>query len=104
MYNLETLKSKIIKINDKLKDDGVILDGVFGSYARGDAKDDSDIDILYHLEDKFFKKYQGFIGFKKLDEIKQIVSNELKLKVDFAPKNNLTLVGKHYILKDIIYV
>ena len=104
MYNIETLKSKIIKINDKLKDDGVILDGIFGSYARGDAKGDSDIDILYHLEDNFFKKYQGFIGFKKLNEIKQIISDELKLKIDLAPKNNLTSVGEHYILKDIIYV
>jgi predicted nucleotidyltransferase len=64
----------------------------------------SDVDILYHLESSFFDKYSGFVGFKKLDEIKQYISKEIGKKVDLAPKNGLSNTAKKYILGDCIYV
>jgi predicted nucleotidyltransferase len=66
--------------------------------------DNSDVDILYHLEDSFLNNNLGFIGFKKLDEIKSFISKDIGLKVDFAPKNNLSKTAQKYILKDVIYV
>ncbi len=40
---LKELKSKIRKV---LKKHGVVRAGIFGSYARGEQKKNSDIDIL----------------------------------------------------------
>lgn len=49
-----------------LQNDGFIIDGIFGSYARNENLKDSDVDILYHLDKIFYDKYSGFIGFKKI--------------------------------------
>jgi predicted nucleotidyltransferase len=98
------LLDKIKSLKESLKVDGFIIDGVFGSYAREDYTQNSDLDILYHLEDNFYTKYDGFNGFKRLDEIKNLVSDTTKKKVDFAPKNNLSKTAQKYILKDIVYV
>lgn len=98
----------IVKILKELKSefqkDGFIIEGFFGSYARKEEKENSDIDILYSLKSSFYNKYSGFIGFKKLDEIKIEISKRLNKKVDLAPKNNLSKTAKKYILKDLKYV
>ena len=39
-----------------LQNDGFIIDGVFGSYARNEKLKDSDVDILYHLDKIFYDK------------------------------------------------
>lgn len=95
---------KIRSLKEVLKADGFIIDGIFGSYARKDFDDSSDVDILYHLNENFYIKYDGFSGFKKLDEIKEFIGSSIKKKVDFAPINNLSKTARKYILKDVIYV
>lgn len=87
-----------------LQNDGFIIDGIFGSYARNENIDSSDVDILYHLDAIFYDKYSGFIGFKKLDEIKKLISDKLGKKIDLAPKTNLSKTAKKYILNEVIYV
>lgn len=93
---------KILK--QQLKNDGFIIDGLFGSYVREESTENSDIDILYHLEKEFYAKYSGFIGFKKLDEIKNIISQSLGRNIDLAPKNNLSKTAQKYILSEVEYV
>ncbi|PHQ65925.1 MAG: nucleotidyltransferase [Sulfurimonas sp.] len=100
VYILDKIKS----LKSTLENDGFIIDGVFGSYARGENTKDSDVDILYHLNDIFYKKYNGFIGFKKLDEIKEYISKSLGKKIDLAPKTNLSKTATKYILDEVIYV
>jgi len=95
---------KIKHIKKELKENGFIIDGVFGSYARNEQTKNSDIDILYHLENKFLEKYEGFLGFKKLEEIKNYLRKKLNKNVDFAPIDNLSNTAKKYILKEVIYV
>lgn len=95
---------KIKSLKDTLKNDGFIIDGIFGSYARGEHTKDSDVDILYHLNDVFYSKYNGFIGFKKLDEIKEYISKSIGKKIDLAPKTNLSKTAKKYILDEVVYV
>jgi predicted nucleotidyltransferase len=98
-------KNDLLKIlKEQLKTDGFIIDGIFGSYARDENTDNSDIDILYHLEKEFYTKYSGFIGFKKLDEIKNLISTTLNKKIDLAPKNNLSKTAQKYILNEVEYV
>ena len=57
--NIEELKVKIIPI---LKRHGVIRAGVFGSVARGEARPDSDVDILVEMSRSY--DLLDFIGFK----------------------------------------
>jgi len=96
--------NKIKSLKNTLKDEGFIIDGIFGSFARGENTKNSDVDILYHLNDVFYKKYSGFIGFKKLDEIKKYISKSIGKKIDLAPKTNLSKTASKYILDEIIYV
>ena len=102
--NQDEIINSLKELNKTFESDGFVIDGLFGSYARGDFTSDSDIDLLYHLEKQFLAKYDGFIGFKKLNEVKKYIEKHLQKKVDLAPKNNLTKVGEKYILKDVIYV
>jgi len=94
--------NKLKTIKNILKKDGFIIDGIVGSYARDENY--NDIDILYHLEENFFKKYSGFEAFIKLEEIKTKLENLLNEKVDIIDKTTLNKVGKKYILRDIKYV
>ena len=95
---------KIKSLKETLKNDGFIIDGIFGSFAREENTQDSDVDILYHLDDIFYEKYSGFTGFKKLDEIKSFISEAIGKKIDLAPKNNLSKTAQKYILNEVIYV
>ncbi|MEN4052535.1 MULTISPECIES: nucleotidyltransferase domain-containing protein [Sulfurimonas] len=91
-------------LKERLREDGFIIDGIFGSFARNEATSLSDLDILYHLERPFFEKYEGFSGFKRLDEIKEYISSKTAKKIDLAPKNNLSKTAQKYILDEVIYV
>ena len=100
----EQLIVKLKNLKPFLAKEGFIIDGLFGSYARGEQTGTSDVDILYHLDTPFLEKFGSFIGFKKLDEIKRTIEKELETRVDMAPSNNLSKTAQKYILRDIIYV
>ena len=70
---IEEIKSKIVKI---LKKNGVVRAGVFGSYARGEEKEGSDIDILVEIKKKI--SLFDFVG------IKIELEDELGKKVDLV--------------------
>ncbi len=48
---IQTIKKKIVPL---LKKNGVVKAGIFGSYARGEQKKRSDIDILIKVRRKKF--------------------------------------------------
>ena len=68
---------------------------LFGSYARDDAKEDSDIDIFVKMEPDLFK----LIG------LKQEIEENLQKNVDIIREhNNLKPFFLKIIKKDMIYV
>ena len=70
--------------------------GVFGSYARGQQKEGSDIDILVE-----FSEPVGFFTFLDLEEY---LAGVLGLKVDLVSKKALKpRIGKH-ILHELVSV
>ena len=70
--------------------------GVFGSYARGQQKEGSDIDILV----EFFEPV-GFFAFLDLEEY---LAGVLGIKVDLVSKKALKpRIGKH-ILHELVSV
>lgn len=75
---------------------GVTRIGLFGSYARDEAKEGSDIDIAVEIESK--NKYRSFFG------LKRHLEESLNNKVDLGIESTLKPVAREYILKEIIYV
>ena len=79
---------KKLKEKSKLyQDEGIKIVGIFGSYARGDYDEYSDVDIAYKIDyDKFFTKYKdGFSQILRLDDIRKELEKFLGKKVDFIP-------------------
>lgn len=104
--SVNDIYEKLKLIKPILYNDGINILGVFGSYARGDYTNNSDIDILYEIEDikKFMKRYKGFSAFTKLTDTKEFLKKELNKEVDFVDKDTLNEIGKEFILKEIKYV
>ncbi len=70
--------------------------GIFGSYARGEAGENSDIDILVEFEKP--------IGFFKFLELEEYLSDLLEIKVDIVSKKALKPhIGKN-ILKEVVRI
>jgi len=70
--------------------------GIFGSYAKGYARKDSDIDILvdfYEVPDMF-----------KFMELEYLLQNLLGRKVDLVTRKALKPLIKNYILRDTVYL
>lgn len=83
---VEHIKSKILPI---LKQAGVKRSSIFGSYAHGENKEDSDIDILVDLP-------RGKSLFDLVD-LQNKLEEKLDKKVDLVTYNSL-----HRLLKDRI--
>ena len=62
---------------------GVAEIGIFGSYVRGEQREDSDLDILIELE------RPARISLIDLVELELYLSDLLGIKVDLAIKKNL---------------
>ena len=70
--------------------------GIFGSYTRGQEKNDSDLDILVSFEVP--------IGLFKFLELEEYLSDKLDIKVDLVSKKALKpRIGKR-ILEQVIMV
>lgn len=87
--NLDQIKRKAIPV---LKEAGVTRSAIFGSYVRGEAKGDSDIDILVELP-----KGRSLLDLvrleKKLEEV-------LGKKVDLLTYNSVHPLLEDYIGQD----
>jgi predicted nucleotidyltransferase len=74
---------------------GVTSIGLFGSYARDEAGDDSDIDIAVELQSK--NKFMNFFN------LKYYLEEHFKKSIDIGIESALKPIAKEYIDKDIIY-
>lgn len=67
--------------------------GVFGSEARSEARDNSDIDVLVD-----FGETKSYF---ELARAQEALENIFKKKVDLVLKNNIKISLKPYILNDL---
>jgi len=97
MKTLDEIKSIITAHMDILKSQYKVKEiGVFGSFARGEQKKKSDVDILVE-----FIKPVGFIEFLKLEEY---LGKLLGTKVDLVTRGALKpYIGKR-ILEEVVIV
>lgn len=70
--------------------------GLFGSYARGEERDESDVDILV--------EFSKPIGFFKFIELEEYLSKKLEVKVDLVALDALKPIVKSRVMREVIYV
>lgn len=97
---LQTLK----ELKPKYEAEGFEILGLFGSYARDEATESSDIDILIDTKQEFLDKYRGFQAFAKFDDIKEELKAVLHKEIDFVDRQGLLQRGSEYIINKAIYV
>lgn len=91
---LESIEDITRAISPVFKKYGVKYAGLFGSQARGDARPDSDIDILVTLGDKPLSLWD-FVGLK--DELSEC----LKKPVDLLSDRAVVPYFRDYIYRDL---
>ena len=77
---------------------GLVKLGIFGSFGRNEAKEDSDIDIIIELDDNIDDIYRKKQAFK--DELERYFQR----KVDIAREKYLRPLARQSIMNDVIYV
>ncbi len=98
MKNLEEI-IRLLKLHDSeiRKKFGVKEIGIFGSYVRGEANYNSDIDILVEFK-------EGFKTFDNYMDLKFYLEDLLGIAVDLISRTALKPSIKSYILEEVIYV
>ncbi len=90
---IQKIKPIIVKI---LKKNDVVRAGIFGSYARGEAKKSSDIDILI--------KFKGRKSLFDLVRLERELKLNLKKNVDLLTYNSINHLLKDNILHDEVRI
>ena len=88
------LKKKIIPI---LKRNNVVKAGIFGSFARGEAKKGSDIDILIEVKAKKFSLLD-------LIRLEMELEKKLRRKVDLLTYKSIHPLLKNRILSEEVRI
>ncbi|HLD80138.1 MAG TPA: nucleotidyltransferase family protein [Candidatus Nanoarchaeia archaeon] len=79
-----------------LKKNDVVKAGIFGSYARGEAKKRSDVDMLIQFKGR--KSYFDLVG------LEQDLKDHLGKKVDLLTYKSVNPLLKKYIFKDEVRI
>lgn len=98
---LNTLKA----MKPKYTNEGLYILGVFGSCARNQATQSSDIDILIETNNIFLQNHpDGFSGFSRLAEVRAELEKIFDAKVDLVDKVGLVQHNNQHILQSTVYV
>ena len=92
----EEVVKKIREHREKIKSFGVKRVGIFGSVVRGEAKAESDIDIIVEFE-KGKKNFENFIN------LAFFLEDLFGRKVDLLTPESLSPHLKQYIEKEVVY-
>jgi predicted nucleotidyltransferase len=90
-YILEYLRGHKKEFKEKF---GISKIALFGSYARDEQREGSDIDILVTMPPKFRLYY----------DFKYLLEKELNHKIDLGLEKNMRGLIRQKIQEDIIYV
>ncbi len=95
---METRDQLIKLLSDKresLMQFGVTELGLFGSFARGDQHENSDVDILVGMTKETFRDYMGLLN---------LLESLVGRKVDLVMKDSIKPMIRNRILSETIYV
>ena len=96
MRNFEEIKKILIEHEEELKSKFKVKElGIFGSYARNEQREDSDVDIIVDFD--------GPIGLEFVD-LAEHLESILGLKVDLVPRDAIKSNKWKYVKEDLLYV
>lgn len=97
MRKIEEIKRKLEELKPSLKERFKVKSiGIFGSYVKGEEKEESDLDILVEFEEP--------ISLLKFVSLENYLSDSLGVKVDLVMKRALKpRIGRH-ILEEVVNV
>lgn len=90
VLDLEEITAEVIKVADQY---GIVKAGVFGSYARGEANDESDIDLLF--------EFKEVIGLMKLGGLKIDLEETLGKQVDVLQFCAINSQIRDHVLQEV---
>lgn len=101
-------KNEILKYIQEIKPElekiGICRIGLFGSFAKGNATTNSDIDIVLESTDKFIELYDGVEAFNYFEELRQKIMNRFGREVDICDIASMPKEKQDKILSGVIYV
>ncbi len=96
MVTLQDIESKIKSVKPRLVDEfGIDQIGYFGSFANGEYREDSDLDILVSFNKR--------IGWKFFD-LKDYLESVTGRKVDLVTERSLRKQWRQAILEQVVYL
>jgi len=99
----EQILNYLSTVKSKYQKEGFVIKALFGSYSRGEADSNSDVDILVEATPEFASRY-GFGAIQRIHEIEKEMSNALGIKVDLADSTGMGRTAKKFIIDRAIYV
>lgn len=93
----DDINKVIIDNQVQLKSLGAKSFGLFGSFARNEANENSDVDMIVEFRDGQ-KTYDNFI------ELAELLENLLGRRVELVTESSLSKYIKPHIQKEVIYV
>jgi len=97
MKNIDEIKRKIEELKPLLKKRFKVRRiGVFGSYTRGEQKEESDLDVLVE-----FYEPVSLLGLVRLENY---LTDILGVKVDVVPKKDVRAELRKRISKETVYL
>jgi len=104
MITKEAILDYLRSIKSSHEKKGIVIHGIFGSFARDEARENSDIDILIETTPLFVENTDPLRAFSILQELREDISHHFACAVDFADKTGLRGRSGEHILKKTIYV
>jgi hypothetical protein len=104
MITKEAVLDYLRTIKSNHEKDGIVIHGIFGSFARDEAQENSDIDILIETTPLFVQHTDPLRAFSILQELREEISHHFACAVDLADKTGLRGRSGEHILKKTIYV
>jgi uncharacterized protein len=97
MKTLEEIKQILRQSKPLLQEQYQITQlGIFGSYARGEQTEESDVDVLID--------YDRAPTLFKLVELRDYLSSAIGMKVDIVTQNGLKPRIRERVLSEVVYV
>jgi uncharacterized protein len=93
-WTAESILAFLHQHQSELRAMGVRKIGLFGSYARGEQRPDSDIDLLLSLDKWTWKGW---------NQVWNFLEDSFGLKIDLVPEEDLRPELRPYVLPEVRY-
>jgi len=96
--------NKVRMAKKKYEKTGFVILGIFGSYARAEADEKSDLDLLYELSPDFREKFKGFRAIAEINRIKEELEYHFRMKIDLVDRATQKDDPENHILNEFLPV